>query len=95
MNEVAVSPRCAPYILITFINMMLFKDDGRVKAVECTESFYKGQYSIQIVFIAISVCCVPILLLGIPIYKTIQLRKLKTLKAKQLNDNDINNVRFI
>lgn len=51
---------CAPNILITFINMMLFKSEIQKDA--CPTEMYENQYQIQMVFVLLALVCVPWLL---------------------------------
>lgn len=61
----AESERCAPSILITFINMVLFKDN---KAEEgCDAYMYAGQKGIQMILVLVSVLCVPWMLFAKPL----------------------------
>ena len=67
------SEHCAPNLLITFINMMLFKNEPSDPALEqiCKgyEKFmYGGQYGIQMFLVIIGVLMVPIMLFGKPVY---------------------------
>ncbi|XP_054084333.1 V-type proton ATPase 116 kDa subunit a 1 [Zeugodacus cucurbitae] len=66
-TEQALTPGCAPSILILFINMMLFgytePKDG------CKEYMYAGQEIIQIVLVVIAVLCIPWMLLGTPLHE--------------------------
>ena len=67
------SEHCAPNLLITFINMMLFKNEPSDPALEqiCKgyEKFmYGGQYGIQMFLVVIGVLMVPIMLFGKPVY---------------------------
>ncbi|XP_044726479.1 V-type proton ATPase 116 kDa subunit a1 isoform X3 [Chrysoperla carnea] len=61
-----VSPRCAPSILITFINMVLFKPDTPEKA--CSDPIYPGQSGIQKLLVVIAFCCIPVMLFAKPWY---------------------------
>ena len=55
------SERCAPSVLITFINMVLFK--GNEASKECVTSYmFPGQYFLQVIFVIVSVACIPIML---------------------------------
>ncbi len=56
--EFTSSERCAPSILITFINMVLFKPQEHEKGCE-TGYMYGGQSFIQHVLVIISVACIP------------------------------------
>ncbi|KAM9393196.1 V-type proton ATPase 116 kDa subunit a isoform 2-T3 [Pholidichthys leucotaenia] len=51
----------APSILIHFINMFLMQGDG-------VQPLYPGQSGLQIFLLVIAVLCVPVLLLGKPVY---------------------------
>ena len=67
------SEHCAPNLLITFINMMLFKKEPSEPALAeiCKgyEQFmYGGQYGIQMFLVVIGVLMVPIMLFGKPVY---------------------------
>ncbi|XP_031788196.1 V-type proton ATPase 116 kDa subunit a isoform X2 [Nasonia vitripennis] len=60
------SESCAPSILITFINMMLF---GKSKPPKpCKEFMFEGQETMQKVCVYAALVCIPILLLGKPLY---------------------------
>ena len=64
--------RCAPSILITFINMVLFKygDDVVPLSPECEDPYmYWGQTGIQKLFVIVAVVCIPWMLLGKPLLK--------------------------
>lgn len=72
---VPLTESCAPSILITFIDMVLFNEPK--KPAEGCETVYMfwGQHFIQIVFVLIALGCIPVMLLGKPI-KIMQARKL-------------------
>ncbi|KAH8240701.1 hypothetical protein KR026_003801 [Drosophila bipectinata] len=64
--EGALSPACAPSILILFINMIL---QGSQDTPEpCKEFMFDGQKSIQQVFVIVAIICIPWMLLGKPLY---------------------------
>ncbi|XP_008183003.1 V-type proton ATPase 116 kDa subunit a isoform X5 [Acyrthosiphon pisum] len=66
-NEFPDSPACAPSILITFINMVLFKD--AVALENCnTVYMFSGQGAVQKFLVIVALLCVPIMLLAKPIY---------------------------
>ncbi|KAL4098432.1 hypothetical protein QTP88_023046 [Uroleucon formosanum] len=66
-NDFANSPACAPSILITFINMVLFKD--AVALANCdTVYMFAGQGALQKFLVIVALLCVPIMLLAKPIY---------------------------
>ena len=67
------SEHCAPNLLITFINMMLFKNDPSEPALAAIckgkEKFmFGGQYGIQMFLVVIGVLMIPIMLFGKPVY---------------------------
>ncbi|XP_022900077.1 V-type proton ATPase 116 kDa subunit a 1 isoform X3 [Onthophagus taurus] len=59
-------PQCAPSILITFINMVLFKESKIVEG--CDETMYPGQMFVQKFLVITALLCVPWMLLAKPIY---------------------------
>ncbi|KAL4710788.1 hypothetical protein ACJJTC_009337 [Scirpophaga incertulas] len=61
------SAYCAPSILITFINMMLFKTDENTRPV-CDDTMYAGQLGLQKFFVILSLMCVPVMLFGKPYF---------------------------
>ncbi|XP_013187386.2 V-type proton ATPase 116 kDa subunit a 1 isoform X1 [Amyelois transitella] len=58
---------CAPSILITFINMMLFKKEENTRP-ECDPQMFAGQFFIQKLFVIVALMCVPVMLLGKPYF---------------------------
>jgi hypothetical protein len=67
VDIIRYGPSCAPSVLILFINMMLFKSSPAT-GVGCQEFMFEGQDLIQYVFVVVALLCIPILLLGKPIY---------------------------
>ncbi|CAH2991522.1 unnamed protein product [Chilo suppressalis] len=61
------SAYCAPSILITFINMMLFKTDDNTRP-ECADTMYPGQIGLQKFFVIMALMCVPVMLFGKPYF---------------------------
>lgn len=65
-TEQSLTPGCAPSVLIFFINMMLFKsqepEDG------CDEYMFDAQPILQKVLVFVALICIPIMLLGKPLY---------------------------
>ncbi|XP_011870121.1 PREDICTED: V-type proton ATPase 116 kDa subunit a isoform 1 isoform X2 [Vollenhovia emeryi] len=57
---------CAPSVLITFINMMLFKH--AVVPKDCSEYMFDGQEILQWVLLFTALACVPVMLFGKPLY---------------------------
>lgn len=68
-NKNPYSAECAPSILITFINMVLFKhvkeEEGPDK---CSPWMYSGQSGIQTLLVFVAVICIPWMLLAKPIH---------------------------
>lgn len=69
------SPHCAPSILITFINMVLFKDTKFDPVCE-TPTMYAGQLGLQKLLVFVALLCVPWMLLAKPIIIMRNQRKL-------------------
>nr|CAD7257343.1 unnamed protein product [Timema shepardi] len=67
------SPACAPSVLIMFINMMLFKSTAPPEG--CDEFMFEGQSSLQMTFVLIGLLCIPVMLLGMPIYHIVSSKK--------------------
>lgn len=65
-DDLALTPGCAPSILIMFINMVLFKSSETLEG--CKELMFEGQEALQIVFLVLAVLCIPWLLFGKPLY---------------------------
>merc|ERR1711872_32502 len=65
-GDVKTTERCAPSILITFINMVLFKDNVP-DSPECDAYMYAGQAWIQKLLVIVAVICVPWMLLAKPL----------------------------
>lgn len=87
-EDLAYQPGCAPSILIMFINMMLFK--GTEPLEGCSEFMFKGQNEIQMVFVFISLICIPWMLLGKPLYVMHQ-RKKQLQRSGEVNEGMIMN----
>ncbi|XP_017967734.2 V-type proton ATPase 116 kDa subunit a isoform X3 [Drosophila navojoa] len=73
-NEFPMTEACAPSILITFIDMVLFKK-SKPPGLHCNTYMFAGQSFFQTVFVLIALACIPVMLLGKPI-KIMQARKL-------------------
>ncbi|CAG7831417.1 unnamed protein product [Allacma fusca] len=73
-DDEGLGPHCAPSILITFINMVLFKNGEKIG--ECEPYMYGGQQGFQKFLVVIAVLCIPWMLAGKPylIYKYRQLQ---------------------
>ena len=60
-----LSERCAPSILITFINMVLFR--GNEAEPNCDPYLYAGEREFQSLLVIVAVICVPWMLLAKPL----------------------------
>lgn len=60
------TPGCAPSVLITFINMVLFKH--AVVPDGCSEYMFEGQEILQMVLLVCALLCVPVMLFGKPLF---------------------------
>ncbi|XP_024220329.1 V-type proton ATPase 116 kDa subunit a isoform X4 [Bombus vosnesenskii] len=65
-TDPAHGPFCAPSVLITFINMVLFKP-GVAPAKECSPWMYSGQNGFQSFLVVVAVLCIPWMLLAKPV----------------------------
>ncbi|KAF5300059.1 hypothetical protein FQA39_LY11251 [Lamprigera yunnana] len=81
-NLYEYSPHCAPSILITFINMVLFKEPVHVD--KCSDVMYYGQTGLERFLVVIAVLCVPWMLLAKPIYIMRNQKKLKMVSHEQM-----------
>ncbi|GLV45480.1 Vacuolar H[+] ATPase 100kD subunit 1 [Carabus blaptoides fortunei] len=72
--EIKYSPGCAPSILITFINMVLFKTFTPPK--DCDDSMYAGQMVLQKLLVICALICVPWMLFAKPYYTLRNQRKM-------------------
>jgi len=83
---------CAPSILVTFINMcMLSYGEEKVKppVEECkTVFFFEGEKTIQIAFLLLAVCSVPVLLFGSPIVVYMERKKKSKMNALSSSVDD-------
>ncbi|KAE8738938.1 V-ATPase V0 Subunit A, partial [Frankliniella occidentalis] len=68
--------KCAPSVLISFINMVLVSANAEVK--DCNQYMFPGQEPLQRAFLLIAVLMVPILLLAKPMYIKMTTRKQST-----------------
>lgn len=59
-------PGCAPSVLIYFINMMLFKQTQPPEG--CDEFMFEFQPTLQKILVFVSLICIPVMLLGKPLY---------------------------
>ncbi|CAK1545878.1 unnamed protein product [Leptosia nina] len=83
-DDFAYSQGCAPSVLILFINMMLFSSN--VPEAGCKEFMFDGQGLVQRVFVLVSLACIPVMLLGKPLY-LLATKDKKHDKPEQSNGN--------
>lgn len=86
-NSLLTSPRCAPSVLILFINMMLFKHSNPFPG--CEEYIYENQHQVQTILVLISLACIPIMLFGKPIYLIFFASKNKHKQQHVANNGDL------
>lgn len=67
-NEGAFSESCAPSILITFINMVLFKPPNEDPSGVCSPYMFSFQAGLQKVLVILALLCVPWMLFAKPIH---------------------------
>ncbi|XP_043492017.1 V-type proton ATPase 116 kDa subunit a1 [Polistes fuscatus] len=82
--EIRYRPGCAPSVLNTFINMMLFQH-SKVEE-NCYEFMFEGQATMQMCFVFIALLCIPIMLFGKPLYTQFCLKP-KTKQAGKIFTN--------
>lgn len=61
------SIHCAPSILITFINMVLFKKETKDATSKCEPMMFDGQQGLQYFLVITAVLCIPVMLLAKPL----------------------------
>ncbi|OXU18676.1 hypothetical protein TSAR_010511 [Trichomalopsis sarcophagae] len=83
------SEACAPSILITFINMMLFGSSDPEKP--CEEFMFPGHATMQLVFLGIALVCIPVLLFGKPLHFLLTHRKKGVVHANGSASQNISN----
>ncbi|XP_025831982.1 V-type proton ATPase 116 kDa subunit a isoform X2 [Agrilus planipennis] len=86
-KELSLSPTCAPSVLIIFINMFLFKESEVDEG--CDMYMFDFQPTFQMILVFVALICIPVMLLGTPLYT---LYKNKNKKVHHLNgrNGDIN-----
>ncbi|XP_075149974.1 V-type ATPase subunit a family protein Vha100-1 isoform X2 [Haematobia irritans] len=65
-NPPPYSASCAPSILITFIDMVLF-NTPKPPPEKCEVYMFAGQHFFQVVFVLVALACIPVMLLGKPL----------------------------
>lgn len=63
-NDEPYGPYCAPSILITFINMLLFKES--TVPHQCSLYMFSGQHFLQLCLVVIALICIPWMLFAKP-----------------------------
>ncbi|GAB1868476.1 V-type proton ATPase subunit a [Camponotus japonicus] len=84
-NDLIDGPGCAPSVLITFINMVLFKPATKVG--QCEPYMYGGQSGLQKFLVVVALLCVPWMLLA----KPISLMRNRKKQHYQLNNHGAEN----
>lgn len=72
-DELRLKPGCAPSVLITFINMMLFKHTKPPEG--CSEYMFEGQEILQYIFLGCALLCIPVMLFGKPLHSLCSKKK--------------------
>ncbi|XP_021921391.1 V-type proton ATPase 116 kDa subunit a isoform X3 [Zootermopsis nevadensis] len=83
-DDVKTSPYCAPSILITFINMVLFNENSAPEV--CDQYMYSGQRPFQMLLVVIALLCIPWMLFAKPMLTIRNQRRMHVL----LNSNHQN-----
>ncbi|XP_043654442.1 V-type proton ATPase 116 kDa subunit a1 isoform X7 [Drosophila teissieri] len=65
-NKKPYNEACAPSILITFIDMVLF-NTPKPHPEKCETYMFFGQHTIQVLFVLVAVGCIPVMLLAKPL----------------------------
>lgn len=76
LDDLKSRPGCAPLILIHFIDMCLMRET-KTPDPNCNAYFFGPQHLIQQVLLIVALLCVPLLLLGTPLYENIANKKKK------------------
>ncbi|KAJ8952989.1 hypothetical protein NQ318_015349 [Aromia moschata] len=79
---------CAPSVLIYFINMMLMGESEPNQG--CDTYMYEGQRTVQFAIVACALVCIPIMLLGKPLYILSKKNKKGPKVATNKTNGDIN-----
>ena len=83
-EDFAISEKCAPSILITFINMVLFR--ANTAAGGCDPYIFAGEHQIQSLLVITAVICVPWMLFAKPLMQK-RAHNQKMAAGAQLNVN--------
>ncbi|XP_017077058.2 LOW QUALITY PROTEIN: V-type proton ATPase 116 kDa subunit a [Drosophila eugracilis] len=74
---------CAPNVLITFINMMLLKDEENEEY--CLSDMYPNERFVEYFLVFLALCMIPILLAGKPLYLLRRRRQIK--KEREIRES--------
>ncbi|XP_034234179.1 LOW QUALITY PROTEIN: V-type proton ATPase 116 kDa subunit a-like [Thrips palmi] len=85
-EDVALSPGCAPSVLITFINMMLRNHPDLPAGSACSPWMYGGQAGVEQALLYSALACVPFMLLARPAYVLCTQRRRRPQRPR--NDDD-------
>lgn len=85
-EELRFKPGCAPSVLNTFINMLLFKHSKMEEG--CHEYMFEGQEILQWCLVLIALLCIPIMLFGKPLYTKLCLGKKEKYGSKAYSNGD-------
>ena len=85
-GDEVVGPFCAPSVLITFINMVLFKETTYPPVCE-TANMYAGQTGIQKLLVVLALLCVPWMLFA----KPVMMMRARKKQHYQLNNHGTEN----
>jgi len=85
--QTASSQGCAPSVLITFINMVLFKSEEPLEGCETVYMMGGFQHFLQKFLVLVSVICIPIMLFGKPVYMMLQKKDTSLLPLRNVNEN--------
>ncbi|CAG9773066.1 unnamed protein product [Ceutorhynchus assimilis] len=80
---------CAPSVLIYFINMMLFKGADKTHE-DCDAYMFDLQTTVEKIFIFGALLCIPVMLLGKPIYIMVGRKSTKKHHVNGKSNGDIN-----
>ncbi|XP_017889250.1 V-type proton ATPase 116 kDa subunit a isoform X1 [Ceratina calcarata] len=84
-NDPEHGPFCSPSVLITFINMVLFKPGQAPK--ECSPYMYAGQDGFQRLLVVLAVLCIPWMLFA----KPVMMMRSRKKQHQQLNNHGTEN----
>lgn len=77
-ERIRFRPGCAPSILITFINMMMFQEANEGDA-GCDPYMYDGQVAVQKGLLIVAIVCIPVMMFGKPVCAQLQRRQVRNM----------------